>query len=101
MNLLNINKILIQTSVWVIIGLSFPVVAFLGYITFNLLNVTTYKDYFGFVLIVTFLSVAVFWWWWVLSKIIQFSTVLQESEKKFLELKKDIQHFKLDLSNKY
>lgn len=92
-----LNKILYQSNIWILIGLTFPVAGFIALLFFNLYNTGLINSIVSVIIAIIFCTLSIFWWWWALAKIIQFAVIIKTIENKFLDLKNDISIVKKDI----
>lgn len=93
------KKILKEAKWWAYAAWTLPFIALAILISFEYFSLDNFYDIAVITIIITFISVSVFWWWWAIDAIKRMFVLMKNTEENFNEVKVAIKETKEILQN--
>jgi hypothetical protein len=93
------NKIQKQLQWWKYAAGTIPFIALAIIVLLDFVGWTELHNKLLFTILIIFFSTGVLWWWWAVDKIVYLTKLLIDSERKFLEIKYEINSIKKDVES--
>jgi hypothetical protein len=90
-------KIIKEAQWWILAARTAPFVALALLISFDYLNLTKLQETATIAVIISFITISVFWWWWAIYRIIDIVKTVKKSQENFEEIKSNIRETKKNI----
>ena len=89
-----VKKIKKEIQWWIFAAQTVPFEAIAVLIDSDYLIINTFDNTIKFFILISFVTVSVFWWWWAMYRIIAIIETIKKSQKNFEDLKSGVKEVK-------